>query len=74
MNKGFMRINYYEECIPNIQNLLVEYFGKLVLRVNYEKGGKKEKKFETFDLIIKKKESISQIIQFLGREASEKSY
>ena len=38
--KYLRKINSFEECIPNIQHLLVEYFGKLVYREYFEKKEK----------------------------------
>ena len=70
--KYLRKIFSFEECIPNIQHLLVEYFGKLDNRLHYEKKEKKERKFEIFEFILKKDSIIPLIMQFLNNEAIEK--
>jgi hypothetical protein len=71
--KILRKINSFEECIPNLQHLLVEYFGKLVYREHFQrKDIIKEKKFELFDSTLKKDSIFACILQFLQKETSEK--
>ena len=70
MNKKLRKILSFEECIPNIQHLLVEFFGKLVFKEHFEKKDQ-TKKFESFEFTLRK-ESVGLIMQFLNQEAVDK--
>ena len=75
MNKeriNLRQISSFEECIPNIQHLIVEYFGKLVTRDYFEKKEKNEKKFEMLENTLKKDSIYGFILKFINKESSEK--
>lgn len=68
------KIVSFEECIPNLQHLLVEYFGKLVYREHFEKKNNNEKKFDLFESTLKKDSIFALVLQFLNKEAADKRY